>query len=120
MRKINTSDVFKMARIIKAAGAKEIIAEFFEEGKNKPVVNEKEDMSEQQEKMGFEVFMAIFEVCSTEKIEKMLYELIGGITEKEPDVIASQPLEIMVADIKTIVAKNNIAAFFKQAGQLMK
>lgn len=131
MRKLITSDVFKMARIIKAAQVKDAIADIFESTKgvnagiletdSEEVKEEKRKaLADKQEAAGFEAIMTVFEACSTEKLENMLYELFGGITEKKPEDIARQSLETTIADIKTIVKENNIVNFFKQAGQLTK
>lgn len=118
MRKLITSDVFKMARIIKEAKIKNAITELFKERKKKPVGDEL--LEEKQEEAGFEAIMMVFEACSTEKTEKMLYEFLGGVTEKEPDKVANQSLEVTIEDIKTIVSENSIFNFFKQASQLTK
>lgn len=131
MRKLITSDVFKMARIIKAAQVKDAIAEIFEstkgvdsgilEGDSDEVKEAKRKaLADKQEAAGFEAIMTIFEACSTEKLEKMLYDLLAGVTEKTADDIGGQSLEATIADIKTIVEENNIANFFKSAGQLTK
>ena len=131
MRKLITSDVFKMARIIKEAGVKNAIAEIFKETRNTNIVIEENDseavkkakteaINKKQEEAGFEAIMTIFESCSTEKLEKMLYEFLGGISEKKSDEVAGQTLEATIEDIKTIVSENNIVNFFKQADQLTK
>ena len=91
MRKINTGDVFKLARIIKATGAKEDIINIYSESKRiKEEIREsatqekaKEKSEEAQEKIGINIFFAIFEKCSDEKVEKLVYKLIGGIAEKK-------------------------------------
>ena len=114
MRKLITSDVFKMSRIIKEAKVKDAIMEIFKEKKKDGA------LEEQQEEKGFEAIMTVLEACSTEKTEKMLYDFLGGIAEKDADKIANQSLEATIEDIKAIVTENNIFNFFKQAGQLTK
>ena len=120
-----------MARIIKEAGVKNAIAEIFKETRNTNIVIEENDseavkkakteaINKKQEEAGFEAIMTIFESCSTEKLEKMLYEFLGGISEKKSDEVAGQTLEATIEDIKTIVSENNIVNFFKQADQLTK
>ena len=68
MRKINTGDVFKLARIIKATGAKEDIINIYSESKkikeeireSTTQENSKEKNEEAQEKIGINIFFAIF------------------------------------------------------------
>jgi len=131
MRKLITSDVFKMARIIKAAQVKDAISDIFASTKginsgiletdSEEIKEEKRKaLEEKQEAAGFEAIMTVFEACSTEKLENMLYDLIGGISEKDVDTVAKQTLEVTITDIKTIVSENNIANFFKSASQLTK
>lgn len=109
MRKINTGDVFKMARIIKNAGIAGDIKEAFSEGK-------KEDADAEQ--IGLDVFMDIVCSCADDSIEKKFYDLIGGITEKKPEDIEAQSLETTVEDIKRICEENNVVNFFKSAARL--
>ena len=128
MRKIITSDVFKLARIIKKTDLKNVITEISASTKKTSVVVDKNDSEEvkkekqellnkQQESVGFEVVMTIFEACCTEELEKGLYDLLSDIVEKD---IANQPLDDTLEDIKEIVAQNDIFTFFKQASRLMK
>lgn len=131
MRKLITSDVFKAARIIKEAKVKDAISEIFESTKGVNIsINENDseeekkvklkEIANKQETAGFEAIMTIFEACSTEKLEGMLYELLAGICEKNADDIANQSLETTVEEIKTIARENNLANFFKSASQLTK
>ncbi len=109
MRKINTEDVFKMARIIKNTSITGNIKEAFSKGK-------KEDADVEQ--IGIDIFMDIVCSCADESIEKKFYDLIGGITEKKPEDIKKQSLETTIDDIKRICEENNILNFFKSAAKL--
>lgn len=119
MRKIITTDVFKMARIMKEAKIKDAITQLFKE-KKRVSAGDDAALEEVQEEAGFEAIMTVFEACSEEKTEGMLYEFLGGITEKGAENVANQSLDTTIEDVKIIVAENNIFNFFKQAGQLMK
>lgn len=131
MRKLNTSDVFKMARIIKKAKVAEAIEQIFTSSRENPIIIKEDDSEEvksekkreierKKEAAGFRTIMTIFESCSTEELENMLYQFLGGITEKNPEDVSKQSLEATINDIKQIVKENNIADFFKQADQLTK
>lgn len=112
MRKINTSDVFKMARILKKGNVEENIANAvgeFTESKGKKIT----------EKMGIKIMLVLFESCGEPEVENMIYELFGGIAEVDPKAIAEQPFEDTMKMFKEISENNNLGVFFKQASQLM-
>ena len=112
MRKINTSDVFKFSRIIKKSNVKENIAKAIDEidAKNKAKITEK---------AGIKVMIALFESCGEPGVESLIYDLIGGIAEINPDTIAEQPFEDNFEILKQISRENNMMNFFKQASQLV-
>lgn len=112
MRKIQTQDVFKLARIIKSAKLKDVLAEIIEK-----INNEKSD-SNLSEKVGIQIFLALVENCADEKIEDKIYDLIGGIAEIPAKDIKSQSLDATLDTIKKISEENNMMAFFNQAGSL--
>lgn len=112
MRKINTSDVFKMARILKKGNVEENIANAvgeMTESKGKKMT----------EKIGIKIMLILFESCGDNEVESMIYELIGGIAEVSPDIIAEQPFEDTLKLLQSISEHNDIKGFFKQAGQLI-
>lgn len=110
MRKINTQDVFKLARVMKKGKMSQSIAEAIEGI----------DVSEGEitEKAGIRIFLALFESAGDAEIESMIYELIGGIAEVEPKTIAQQDFEKTIEMFKEISENNNLIYFFKQAGRL--
>ena len=112
MRKINTSDVFKFSRIIKKSNVKENIAKAIDEidAKNKAKITET---------AGIKVMIALFESCGESGVEPLIYDLIGGIAEINPDTIAEQPFEDTFEILKQISRENNMMNFFKQASQLV-
>ena len=112
MRKINTSDIFKFSRIIKKSNVKENIAKAIDEidAKSKAKITEK---------AGIKVMIALFESCGEPGVELLIYDLIGGIAEINPDTIAEQPFEDTFEILKQISRENNMMNFFKQASQLV-
>lgn len=126
MRKINTGDVFKMARIIKTANIRNQVVEIYSAA-NRPLSdddkedeNAKKEIEQRKEKAGIEFVMVLLEGCSEEKMESQLYDLLAGITEKKPEDIENQSLEATISDFKQIVAENNIANFIGAANRLAK
>ena len=109
MRKLNTGDVFKTARLMKESDILPIVKESFARGK--------EDGADERQ-VGIDFISGVLCACSGEKTEAMLYELLGGIWEKKPDDVRNQSLETTVGDILRIVEENNVANFLKSASRL--
>ena len=128
MRKINTGDVFKLARIIKATGAKEEIFNIYSESRKVKEELETEVSQESatekteavQEKIGIKIFFVIFDNCSDEKVEKLVYKLIGGIAEMKETEIEKMPLDEMIKLLGDIAKENNIVNFFDSASRLVE
>lgn len=109
MRKINTADVFKMARLMKSASLTESIKRAYVAGKEKDA---------NIEEVGMNAIMDIMGSCCNTGTEKSFYELLAGISEKTEDEVMNQSLETTIADIKKICKENNIANFLKSASRL--
>lgn len=109
MRKVNTSDVFKMARILKKTNITDEIKKSYLNGKAKGA---------NVEEIGLDLFFSMVGACAKEGVETELYELLGGIAETEPEKIAEQPIETTMKQLKKIAEENNLIHFFKSAGQL--
>lgn len=131
MRKINTRDVFKLARIINALQIKDVMQDMFSKGlrisrsiviPEDASIEEKEKIQEEyeqkQEEFGVNTIFTILEKCSDVRTEEKIYDLLGGILEKKPDDVANQTLDATINDIKAIAKENNLFDFFKKASQL--
>ena len=126
MRAINTGDVFRLARIIKAADIKDQIVGFVKKGQeispkilesdtDKIKEKKKREYDEKIKDLGVDIVFSILMNCVDEKIEKQLYILMGDILEKKPDEVREQPLEQTVSDIKEIIDNNDTISFFRKA-----
>lgn len=109
MRKINTADVFKMARLMKKAKLTESIKKAYMDGKKEGV---------NTEEVGMNAIMDIIGSCCDTGTEKDFYELLAGISEKKAEEIMNQSLEATIADIKKICEENNIVNFLRSASRL--
>lgn len=131
MRKINTQDVFKLARLVKAAGIKDIVSDMFASGlsiSREIKVDEnateeekkkaKQELDRKQEEFGVNAIFTLLENCCSPDLEKKVYDLMAGITEKTPDAVMNQSLDVTIDDVKEIAKNNNIIDFFKKASQL--
>lgn len=109
MRKINTEDVFKMARLMNNGKILQVVKDAYIEGK-------KQDVDAQQ--VGITAAMDIMCSCTDAKVEHQFYELVAGICEKTPEEVKTQSLETTVNDIKKICRENDIVNFFNSASDL--
>ncbi len=109
MRKINTEDVFKMARLMKNGN-------FLQAVKNAYIEGKKEDADAEQIGMG--AVMEIMCSCSDARVEIQFYDLLGGICEKKPEEVKVQSFETTVEDIRKILLENDILNFLDSASSL--
>ncbi len=109
MRKVNTGDVFKMARLLKNGDMISVIKKAYEAGREEGA---------DSERIGINVILGILSNCTDAKIEMQIYDLISGICEKKQEDIKDQSLETTIEDIKKIVKENNIINFLNSASGL--
>lgn len=93
MRKLNTGDLFKVARMIKDMGMKEELKTF----------TEKIDKNADQEKVGIDLLMLIFSKVTETKSEKLIYEFLSG------------PFEMMAEDVEKMDLFEMIETLFMVA-----
>ena len=111
MRKIITEDVFKMGRIIRDGKIADDIKNAFAAGRKEGV---------DAETIGIEATLDVLCSCTDTQVEKQLYELLGGICEKTPDDIRTQPLDDTINDLKAIFAENDVVNFLNTASRLSR
>lgn len=109
MRKINTGDVFKMARLLRKGNIAETVKKAYLDGKKEGADSEEIGMN------------AIFDIlcsCTDPSVEEQFCDLLAGICERKKEDIAAQSLETTVDDLKRIFENNNIINFFRSASGL--
>lgn len=114
MRKIITADVFKMARIIRKANAKEEIIKIFSKI-DKAKKDDSKKIEDVQKEIGMEIIAYLIESCGDEEVEKLLYNLLSGIAEKKEADIKNQSFETTIEMLKEIAKENNLQNFFSSA-----
>lgn len=110
MRKINTQDAFKAARLIKHSDIKNVILDYYEKGK---------DENQDIEKFGVSVIFDVIACLGDSKAENMFYELIAGICEKSVNEIKEQALTQTIEDIKAIAKENDLKSFFMSVSAMI-
>lgn len=111
MRKLQTTDVFAVMRVITASGVREEL-----KGVIRSIAT-KEKMS--VEDIGIEGVMAILSGLSGEAAEKALYKVFAGPIECTADEVAAMDLEKLVEALKTIWTENDMPRFFGYLSSLM-
>lgn len=105
MRKINTQDAFKTARLIKHSNIKNVLLSYYDEG----LTVKSDDI----EKYGMRLFFDAISCLGEVKAEDEFYELIAGITEKTVKEIKEQPITDTINDLKEIAHDNDLKSFFQ-------
>lgn len=110
MRKLQTQDVFALARIIKATDTKNDVVAAIEAGKSE---------NADAEKIGINFFLSLVYSCGDTSVERMFYDFIGSIAEMSANDIKTMSLDALCDTFKKIVEENsNVVDFFKKAYRL--
>lgn len=110
MRKLKTGDVFTACRALKKIGIKEDIEK---------IAREAEDTKDAWSR-GFDLLWNIFDRATETDGEGEIYRLLAGPFEMPAAEIAQLDLPDFLALLKQLAAENDLAAFFRSAGALMK
>jgi len=111
MRKLNTGDAFKLARLLRACDIVPLLQNMREEGK-KPGAD--------QEKIGFELLFSLLNLAADKDKENLVYDLFGGVLGVTPESVPEIPLDDMIDNIKQIAEMSNISRFFEQVSSIWK
>lgn len=109
MRRLQTSDVFAVARIIKYADISDDIAKAVSEGKKEGA---------DPEAVGVNAVLSVFASCGSEKVEPLVYKLLSDVSGISVDDIKTQPIDDTILMIKEIAKENDLIDFFKKASRL--
>lgn len=105
MRKLITSDVFAIARIVKASGMRENLTTFV-----KKLVAQ--DVPLDLETVGYESILVVIEALAERKAETAIYEAIASVMETTPDAVKNLPPAEFFAALKQIGEENDVKSFF--------
>jgi len=104
MRKLNTSDVFALARVVRVSGLRAELQELIKNAANR---------NARVEDVGIGGFLTIMEALAEKKSESAIYEVLAGPLELEPGQVASMPLDEMVQKLKQLEEENDLKSFFR-------
>lgn len=115
MRKINTGDAFKAARLIKHSGLKDLFLELYTTKAMDEATDKEKELA--TKRMGIDFVFSLLDALAEAKVEKSFYELIEGITEKQN--IEEQPIEETIEDLQIIWKENDMKSFFTSVLRLV-
>lgn len=114
MRKLNISDAFKVARIIRTADLKDNIMSFAKEIKSRRGKGEKLST----EDIGLEFIVTMVSAMSLQKVEEQFYELYADLKGVSVDDIKTTDFATFKSDIKLLMKENDLQDFFHSASAL--
>lgn len=114
MRKLQITDAFAFARIVKKAGIKQQISDAVIKyaGKTAP-----DDTA--LAKIGVELFLAIMDGLAEQSAETEVYKFIAAIAEVAEADVKAMSITDFIDTAKAIAAENDLAAFFTSARRLL-
>ena len=115
MRKINTGDVFKMARLLKDANVMDAVKDAYKAAKKEDGAKDAHREDADKGSIWVDAAMKVLASCTSRQAEEQFYDLMAGICENEPEDIRNRPLDGLVEDIRRICEENNVANFLRSA-----
>lgn len=107
MRKLNTADIFRAARAVKASGLRS------ELGKLMYSVSKGENEID-LEKVGIDTILAAVEVFAEKNSEKAIYEVLSGPMECKPDDIEKMEISALMDSLEELSKDPGLLDFFKR------
>ena len=109
MKKLALKHAFLLARIIKAANIRAEIVRFASEIQSGKSADE----------VGMEFIITMIQAAADENVEKKIYELYAELKGVKPEEISEYDFATVKADMKALVAENNLKDFFRSVSALM-
>lgn len=110
MRKLKTCDIPVLCRCVKKMGMREQIRAIALES----------DTAKDVWDRGFDLVWSLFDAATEQTGENCIYEFLAGPFEMTPDEVRNLDLDVMVANLQTMVSENNLGVFFSLAAKSMK
>lgn len=104
MRKINTSDVFALARVVRASGMREEL---------RVLIKQAAETESKLEDVGIDGFLTILEALAEKKAEAAIYEVLSGPFEATAQEVAAMELDELMEKLHCLVQENDLKRFFK-------
>ena len=110
MRKLKTYDVPVLCRCLKKLGLKDQIS---------TIAKQADTVRDMWDK-GFALIWSLFDLATEHEGEEVIYEFLAGPFEMSPEEVRNLNLDVLLANLKTLSAENDLGSFFKFAANSMK
>ena len=104
MRKLNTSDVFAFARIVKASGMREELKTIIRD------ISGRENWD--VEEIGMDSVLAILEALAEKRSEAAICEMLAGPFEMSAEDVRTLELPQLAECIRQLISENDLKSFF--------
>lgn len=118
MRKLNTEDIFALARALKEANAIEILRKELSDLTAGKKAVKTEDVEKRLMADPVGIAFAIISAFAKKEAEKELFDFLSGPFEMTADEIKKLPPEQTLAMIKGLASSEDFGSFFKSAAEL--
>ena len=104
MRKLNTADVFAVARFIRASGMRNQLLPVIRQA-----AEEANGAEDQEDRDGF---LTVLEAMAERKSEAAIYEVLAGPMECSAEDVEKMPLDELLPNLRQIAEENRLKDFF--------
>lgn len=111
MRKLQTTDIFSLARIIRASGVRSTLKDI--------IVKATQSENIDIESVGIDGILATFEALAERGCEQAIYTAIASIVECEPKEIEKMPINEFVDTLTEIAKENDLKTFFDSVSAIL-
>lgn len=113
MRKLNTADLFRAARAVKASGLRGELTKYIA-----MLSNGSGELD--AEKIGIDTILMVIELFAERNSENAIYEVLSGPFEMEPAEIAAMELEPLMEMLGELAADGGLKAFFSHLSAILQ
>lgn len=110
MRKLQTTDIFAMARIIRASGVREELRQ---------IVHSVAERGLSIESVGIDGMIALLEAAAEKRTENAIYEALAGPFEVNAASIATMELDELMDRLQQMWRENNLQRFFDLVSRIL-
>lgn len=113
MRKLNGSDVFALARLIRASGMRDELKRVVDD------ISKKNDKNKNFADIGFNTILSIFDALAEKKSEQLIWEFLAPIMEMEASAVSQLELKDLFSNLDAIAKENDLKSFFSYVSGIL-
>ena len=111
MRKLNTSDEFAVARVVRASGTRQELTQ---------LINRAAEEKMDAQTAGLEGFFIVAEALAEKRSETAIYEALAGPFECTPGEVATMPVDVLLKGFAELAAGCDLKNFFGCVSGILK